>query len=212
MKILNLYCGIGGNRKLWPDGHKITAVEFNPDIAKIYQDFFPDDIVIVGDAHQYLLEHYKEFDFIWASPPCPTHSQMQITSVLSDDEKTGNKDRVAVYPDMSLYQEIIILKTFAFLETKWVIENVRPYYEPLISAQIAGRHLFWSNFFISEYTKKKTFCVTSESVSNLQKYYDIDVSGARNVEKRKIMRNCVDPRLGLHIWNCAFRDVQLEMF
>lgn len=40
MKICNLYCGIGGNRKLWSDNHEIIAVENNPDIAKIYQDFF----------------------------------------------------------------------------------------------------------------------------------------------------------------------------
>ena len=58
MKILNLYAGIGGNRKLWGDGHEITAIEFNPEIAKIYQDFFPNDKVIVTDAHQYLLEHF----------------------------------------------------------------------------------------------------------------------------------------------------------
>lgn len=64
MKILNLYAGIGGNRKLWGDEHEITAVENDPNIAKIYQEFFPNDTVIVGDAHKYLLEHYKEFDFI----------------------------------------------------------------------------------------------------------------------------------------------------
>ena len=40
MKILNLYSGIGGNRKLW-EGHDITAVRSDPDIAKIYNDFFP---------------------------------------------------------------------------------------------------------------------------------------------------------------------------
>ena len=74
MKVLNLYAGIGGNRKLWGDEHEITAVEYDAKIAKIYQDFFPNDTVIVGDAHQYLLEHYSEFDFIWGSPPCPTHS------------------------------------------------------------------------------------------------------------------------------------------
>lgn len=34
MKILNLYCGIGGNRKLWGDEHEITAVEFEPKIAE----------------------------------------------------------------------------------------------------------------------------------------------------------------------------------
>ena len=67
MKILNLYAGIGGNRKLWGDEHEITAVEIDPEIAAIYQDFFPNDEVIVGDAHQYLLEHFKEYDFIWSN-------------------------------------------------------------------------------------------------------------------------------------------------
>jgi len=38
MKIYNGYAGIGGNRKLWGPEHEITAVELNPDIAKIYQD------------------------------------------------------------------------------------------------------------------------------------------------------------------------------
>jgi DNA (cytosine-5)-methyltransferase 1 len=76
MKVLNLYSGIGGNRKLWQDV-EVTAVEHNPDIARIYKDFFPKDTVIVGDAHEWLLKHYSEFDFIWTSPPCPTHSQFR---------------------------------------------------------------------------------------------------------------------------------------
>jgi DNA (cytosine-5)-methyltransferase 1 len=75
MKILNLYAGIGGNRKLWGNDDEITAVEFDEQIARIYQDNFPNDKVVIGDAHQYLLEHFREFDFIWASPPCPTHSR-----------------------------------------------------------------------------------------------------------------------------------------
>lgn len=64
MKILNLYAGIGGNRKLWGNDDEITAVEFDEQIAKIYQDNFPNDKVVIGDAHQYLLEHFREFDFI----------------------------------------------------------------------------------------------------------------------------------------------------
>ncbi len=101
MKILNLYAGIGGNRKLWGDGHEITAVENNAKIAAVYQDFFPNDKVIVGDAHEYLLEHYEEFDFIWSSPPCPTHSRINFSN--------GGRWKVK-YPDMKLYGDNFVTK------------------------------------------------------------------------------------------------------
>ena len=71
MKILNLYCGIGGNRKLWGNKYNITAIENIEKIADVYKNSFPQDTVIVTDAHEYLLDHYKEFDFIWSSPPLP---------------------------------------------------------------------------------------------------------------------------------------------
>jgi DNA (cytosine-5)-methyltransferase 1 len=96
MKVLNLYAGIGGNRKLWTDVD-VTAVELNPQIAKIYQDFFPNDKVIVGDAHQYLLEHFKEFDFIWSSPPCQSHSRLNLVNV-------SRKFHEPRFIDMTLYQ------------------------------------------------------------------------------------------------------------
>ena len=62
MRILNLYCGIGGNRKLW-GVNSIVAIENNPKTAEIYKTFYPDDEVIVVDAHEYLREHYQEFYF-----------------------------------------------------------------------------------------------------------------------------------------------------
>ncbi len=114
MKVLNLYAGIGGNRRLW-EGVEVTAVELNPEIAKIYQDFFPNDKVVVGDAHQYLLDHYKEYDFIWSSPPCPTHSRINTD---------GQRDMR--YPDMTLYQQIIALSN-NWYNGYWVVENVIVY-------------------------------------------------------------------------------------
>ena len=136
IKILNLYAGIGGNRKLWPNEEiEVTAIENNEKIAKIYQDFFPNDKVIITDAHQYLLEHYKEFDFIWSSPPCPTHS---ICNHFL------NAQGVVRYPSMKLWQEIIFLRTFFF--GKFCVENVRTYYEPLIMPQelqnLSRRYMF----------------------------------------------------------------------
>lgn len=203
IKILNLYAGIGGNRKLWPDNEiQVTAVEYNQDIAAIYQDFFPDDTVIVGDAHAYLLEHYKEYDFIWASPPCPTHSNIRRCGVYK-----GQYD--AKYPDMSLYQEIILLQHFN--KCPWVIENVRPYYTPLIPAQDINRHLFWSSFFITKINIKDDRIHNNIDGKYPGPVYGFNINNYDVNDRRKILRNMVNPELGLHIFNCAFKDVQLDL-
>ena len=99
MKVLNLYAGIGGNRKLWTDC-EVTAVEIREDIAAVYADHFPDDTLVIGDAHEYLLQNYKEFNFIWSSPPCQTHSRARLWG-WKDDDRVDAK-----YPDMKLYQEM----------------------------------------------------------------------------------------------------------
>lgn len=190
MKILNLYAGIGGNRKLW-EGHQVTAVELDENIAKIYKDFFPNDEVIVGDAHQYLLDHYKEFDFIWSSPPCPSHSRARYWGSFGGRVKL-------IYPDMSLYQEILFLKHYC--KTKWVVENVVPYYKPMITGQKVGRHLYWSNFDIKEFkSSSKTF--PKDCVSEMEKLYGFDLS-KHKIDKTLVLRNCVEPEVGLHILNC----------
>jgi len=175
MKVLNLYAGIGGNRKLWEDV-EVTAVEIDPKIAAIYKEFFPDDEVIVGDAHQYLLDHFKEFDFIWSSPPCPTHSRARFWRYSSEKP---------MYPDFKLYEEIVFLKHHC--KSKWVAENVVPYYDPLIPGTKIGRHLFWSNFRIGAFEHKS---------SDIKK-----LSGTN--WRDKLERNKVDPEIGLYIFNCA---------
>ena len=155
MKILNLYAGIGGNRKLWQDV-EVTAVELNPKIAKIYQDFFPKDKVTVADAHQYLLDHFKEFDFIWSSPPCPTHSR--LNTML-------NANGLNHYPDMKLYEEIIFLKKWFY--GKYCVENVISYYEPLIRPHQFGNHYFWANFHIRPInTGSREHCSNEKKLSN----------------------------------------------
>jgi DNA (cytosine-5)-methyltransferase 1 len=198
MKILNLYAGIGGNRKLWGDEHEVTAVEHDPEIAKIYQHFFPNDKVIVGDAHAYLEEHYQEFDFIWSSPPCPSHSRVRLTAVGSGQNK-------AIFPDMKLYEEILFLQQY--FKGKWVVENVFPWYEPLIRANKVGSHLYWSNFPIPN---KKDEGREHDSTNDvLSKRKGFDISGFKTkTDKKKILRNCVEPEMGLYIFNSAFKDQQ----
>ena len=206
MKVLNLYAGIGGNRKLWDevrDDLEITAVENVPEIAKIYQDFFPKDNVVIADAHQYLLDHFKEFDFVWSSPPCPTHSQ--CNNFL---HAQGN----VRYPDMSLWQEIVFLTKW--FKGKWLVENVKSYYPPLWPPKILDRHYFWSNFSIKPIKTERNFNIANarattrqdskEDIVNLENYHGIKMAGGIK-NKRLLLRNCVNPEIGKHIFQEAFR-------
>ena len=150
MKILNLYAGIGGNRKLWGNEHQITAIENSRDIAAVYSDLFPNDTVIVADAHKYLLDNYKDFDFIWSSPPCQSHSQIRYNIGFKANRKYKKVN--AKYPDLKLYEEVLLLKYW--YDGKWVVENTIPYYNPLIEGVKMGKHLWWSNFDIGNYNVK----------------------------------------------------------
>lgn len=195
MKVLNLYCGLGGNRKLWQDV-EVTAIEINPSIAKFYSDHFPDDVVIIADAHQFLLNHYSEFDFIWSSVNCPTHSRARFWS------SRPNEKVKPVFPDMKLYEEILFLKHY--FDGLWTVENVVPYYQPLIDPTIKiGRHLFWSNFNI-RFIKVNEADVKNGSQDDWQRLHGFNISEYKFTTRRdKVLRNCVTPTLGLHILNCA---------
>jgi DNA (cytosine-5)-methyltransferase 1 len=209
IRILNLYAGIGGNRKLWSGDIEVTAVENVPEIAKIYSDFFPQDKVIVTDAHQYLLEHYKEFDFIWSSPPCPSHSRLRKGFSCNVGAK-------AIYPDMRLYEEIIFLE--GYFEGKWVVENVISWYNPLIRPYELERHYFWSNFVIPDNNMQRGKVnltggyheTEEEQVDKLIKEYGFDIKNL-NGNRRLLLRNCVHPKLGLHIFELAFKTKQTQL-
>ena len=196
MKILNLYSGIGGNRKLWSKEHDVTAVEKNREIAEIYSDLFPNDTVIVADAHQYLLENYKEFDFIWSSPPCQSHSQIRYNIGFKANRKYKKVD--AKYPDLKLYEEVLLLQYW--FSGKYVIENTIPYYPPLINGKIMGKHIWWTNFEIGNFNIKSRGH-RGGTVESLMKLKKIDISKYKIKNKRQILRNCVEPELGLHILN-----------
>lgn len=189
MKVLNLYSGIGGNRKLWQDV-EVTAVEHNEKIAMIYKDHFPEDKIIIGDAHSYLLDHFKEFDFIWSSPPCPTHSRFNLIQ-----HEQGAKIK---YPDMHLYQEIILLKHW--FDGKYCVENVISYYDPLIHATESGNHYFWTNFRIKKEPNAKRFIRQEEGKQRANKIgFDLSKYKLNKRFQRTLENNCTEPELGLYI-------------
>lgn len=199
-KILNLYACLGGNRYKWDEVAKeagieieVTAVELDEEAARLYQERFPNDTVIVTDAHQYLLDNYKDFKFIWGSPPCPTHSRFQTSM------KTIRKME---YPDMKLYQEIIFLDNF--FDGKYCIENVIPFYEPLVPAKKRGRHLYWTNFNLPSVLnerKNPDLARDTDLIINLSKFHDYDFrkyKGDQSVQK--MARNLVDYEAGRTIF------------
>ena len=200
MKILNLYACLGGNRYKWnevKDDIEVTAVELDPEAARLYQERFPNDKVIVADAHQYLLDHYKEFDFIWSSPPCPTHSRVRFTQKNQDFY-------IPKYPDMKLYQEIIFLQNH--FDGKYVVENVIPYYEPLIPAKKRGRHLYWTNFNLPNVLSNRKVAISAgkDEVKKLCEFHDFDFYKYKGKQlTNKMARNLVDYEAGRTIFETA---------
>jgi len=197
--VLNLYAGIGGNRKWWDDVD-VTAVELDERRAECYRDHFPNDTVVEVDAHEYLLEHFDEYDFIWTSPPCPTHSKMRRLHPHVDEK----------YPDMRLYQEVLLLKHS--FDGDWAVENVQPYYEPLIDPLVRGRHVFWSNFHIEpiQMDAQGVRRDGGASIDELEEKFGFDTAGYGfdKKERRKTLNNCVHPELGEHVFNAATVDRQ----
>ena len=212
MKILNLYACLGGNRYKWDEvtNVEVTAVEWDEELARLYQERFPNDKVVVGDAHQYLLDHYKEFDFIWSSPPCPTHSRARFA------RRNTTTD---VYPDMKLYQEIIFLDNY--FKGKYVVENVIPFYEPLIQSKKRGRHLYWTNFNLPNNIneRKSSIMESKNEVKKWCEFHDYDFYKYKGKQPtNKIARNLVDYEAGKTILETALgiikkqNEKQTELF
>jgi DNA (cytosine-5)-methyltransferase 1 len=201
MRILNLYAGVGGNRKLWPATAQVTAVELNPQIAAVYARLYPQDILIIGDAHQYLLDHYSEFDAIWSSSPCQSHTRMMKFT----------RHKLKRYPDLSLYQEILFLTHF--FKGKWIVENVIPYYEPLIGPTTkCGRHLIWASSPVVPFEVKQpkntinlaTVAGKKVMMDWLDIHYEENIYYEGNHCPAQVLRNCVHPSLGFNLFNQVF--------
>jgi DNA (cytosine-5)-methyltransferase 1 len=205
IKILNLYACLGGNRYKWNevnDNIEVTAVELDSELARMYQERFPNDKVIVADAHQYLLENFKDFDFIWSSPPCPSHSRINYSF------KNRKKEGFLKYPDFKLYEEVVFLDNF--FKGKYVVENVIPYYEPLMPAKKRGRHLYWTNFNLPNDLNEREapfIKITPSSkkpkniIEDRCKFHEIDLKNYNGKQsKEKIANNLVDYEAGRTIF------------
>ena len=206
IRVLNLYAGLGGNRLLWKNV-KVVAVEINRQIAECYSEMFPDDEVIVTDAREFLLDNYSKFDFIWASPPCTSHSRARFWA-------SKGKKYKPVYPDFSLYEMIVFLQHFR--KKPWVVENTVPYYKPLIKPTVKiGRHYFWSNFRISKIDIQGSDMVETSKIEEILKSKGLPVEiymkvlkKIRGMRKDRLVRDMVRPEIGKHILDEALKSLK----
>lgn len=191
---------------------EVTAVELDPEAATLYKERFPNDTVIVADAHQYLLDHYKEFDFIWSSPPCPTHSKARYWGF-------GKNGLKPAYPDMKLYEEIIFLQYH--FNGKYCVENVNPYYEPMFTPQMRDRHTYWCNFTLPNILSDRndTALVQASKIQDLCDFHNYDFRKYKGKQRiLKMARNLVDYEAGKSILERALNvqkhsiDTQKTLF
>ena len=196
-RVLNLYCGLGGNRQKWTDC-EVVAVEGNEKIAALYQKLNPDDEVILGDAHEFLRQNHSDYDYIWSSPPCQSHSRIV----------KATRHSLQRYPDLRLYEEIIFLQNFS--KAAWVVENVMPYYKPLITpTSVIGRHLFWASypFEVMDAPSPPNFINRTDMAGKkalqdwLGIHFDENIYYEGNHCPAQVLRNCVHPDIGLDIYN-----------
>ena len=84
-RALDLFCGAGGaTRGLQQAGYHVTGVDINP------QPHYCGDAFVQADAMKYPL---RGFDFIWASPPCQGHTQMNNDKSRHDPTMLGRMRR-----------------------------------------------------------------------------------------------------------------------
>ena len=209
MRILNLYAGLGGNRGSW-DNHEVTSVEFNPKIADMYCKRFPNDEVVIQDVFTFLRDknnNLDDYQFIWASPPCQSHSQLQMFN--------PSKDTRSPIPDTTSIYGLFTWLNYNFSHS-YVIENVQPYYVPHQKQTVKlGRHLFWANFPIKPKNFNQKFLETirgDNPGSFSEEEYQFHVKRLKlsiisdDLKKefkgkklRTVIRNCIDPRVGKYI-------------
>ena len=113
---------------------------------------------------------------------------------------------------MKLYQEIIFLDNF--FNGKYVVENVIPYYKPLIEAKERNRHLYWTNFNLPNIVSKSKnpdLSRTKNLISVLSEFHDYDFRQYKGEQRmNKIARNLVDYEAGKTILETAIGIIKKQ--
>lgn len=187
IKFLNTFAGVGGNTELLDrDKFEVTHIELYSKPTRYLEENFPNDIVLRKNAWRYIPENFRDYDIVWASPSCKTHSRARVFQ-LSDRYVNGNFE----LPDERLWMLIKWLKVFGS-RMIWIVENVIPFYTSIeIPTALVGRHLVWSNKRIGD----KSF----EADQIIYK------------QKGSFDRDRMNPEIGKYIIEQAINDKQTSL-
>ena len=202
LKILDLFAGFGGTTRglqKWLDENNISyeyyAIDIDKQTLKVHKYWNKKSIVIQRDAYTFTKDELREYDFIWASPPCQSHSRAQVIW----------KRRK---PDMRLYTLICKLHQVG---KPFIVENVVPYYKPPIMWDYKiDRHIFWTNLDLSDVRvniKRKP--IYKMSLHELAEYHGIPYKYVRiyKGDKRQALRNIVNWRISYAIAKQVFPQI-----
>ena len=184
---------------MWPDSWRVTAVEIDERVAAEYARRYPYDDVAVGDAHAFVISRAHEFDAVWTSPPCPTHSRLAVN--------VAKRKGVEPEPDPRLWCEVEHLQK---LGGRYVVENVHTYYDPPIAPDVVTRrHYYWTSgapgLLTWEHPLPVSGRMTGLTADAIAESYGLPKLPAGSVpDRRQAMRNAVTPREGLEIALAAF--------
>lgn len=108
MKILDLYCGVGGaSMGIHLAGHEVVGIDINPQPDYPFE-FIQMDVRELSDPR--FREFMSSFDAIHASPPCQAYSY-----ATTQWRNLGNE-----YPDLVYYTRSLLMRT----RKPFVLENV----------------------------------------------------------------------------------------
>jgi hypothetical protein len=120
MRILDLYAGLGGERRraaIEARGHKLVTLDYCHKFG----------CTITGDimAHSTVKEilAHGPYDFIWASPPCECFSVASIGTYWNKDDRSPKNDR-AILAQSLVAQTLSIINKLQ-PPKGWVMENPR---------------------------------------------------------------------------------------
>jgi len=148
MKMLDLFCGLGGASEAMVDhpDWEVIRIDNNPDLLQ-HLSFICKNVEDVLEEINGPSMPHVDIDLIWASVPCPQFSD-GYNSPKSKHRRSNSKEEYQ--PDMSLLE--ITLKIIEALKPRyWIIENVKgamEFFEPLLGPPkvIIGPYYLWGNF------------------------------------------------------------------